>query len=109
MFVDGSITGVPTIPISGVRSVVLTSLLDTQVSPDSSKLLDQYVWHGEASASKAYTVSCSVAAMTMLCVPPPIAAFATHRGCAYAEASIAQAKRLPNVAAFTVAVLRAYS
>jgi hypothetical protein len=66
-----SMTGVPVIPMTGVRSSQFTTPLGTAVAPLGSRL----TFHSGAmalvaSASNAYTLSFSVAANTTLCVPP---------------------------------------
>jgi hypothetical protein len=59
----------------------------TDVSPlvppcvESIRLTCQSCTHGEASASKAYRLSCCVATKTTLCCAPLILRFATHSGC----------------------------
>src|SRR5260221_2465991 len=95
--------------MSGARSAHETSLLKQNVSLVPSKLFVHSVWHGLASASNAYTVSCCVTAMTTLCFTLLIVTFATHSGCAYTAASTVQEKSFPNVAVFTFAVVNAYS
>ena len=76
MSVLGSMTGVPVMPISGVRSPQPLTLLDTAVAPLGSRL----TFHSGAmalvaSASNAYTLSFSVATNTTLCVAPLIVRF----------------------------------
>ena len=71
MSVAGSMTGVPVMPISGVRSPQPLTLLDTAVAPLGSRL----TFHSGAmalvaSASNAYTLSFSVATNTTLCAAP---------------------------------------
>src|ERR1700674_3769042 len=83
VLVDGSITGVPTMPMSGSRSPQPdSSALVTQVSPAAMRLLGlpHRFWQLELSASNAYTVSRWVATKTTLCDAPPIVRFATHNG-----------------------------
>src|SRR6516164_11016432 len=94
VFVDGSITGVPVTPTSGVMSPYPSPTRwpegpeGTEVSPvvppcaESIRLTCHSCTHGEASASKAYRLSCCVAANTTLCCAPLIVRLATHSGCA---------------------------
>src|SRR5262245_13237172 len=90
-FVSQSITGVLVMPTSGViephrrclatRSVVAWNGRASGGSSDT--------WHSGAgaapvaSASNAYTLSCSVAAITTSCGEPFIVRPGTYSGCAY--------------------------
>ncbi|PYT16312.1 MAG: hypothetical protein DMG59_10845 [Acidobacteria bacterium] len=85
----GSITGVPVMPISGTIWPQPRSEAGTVVTP---RLLSRKLTcHSGAafgpallSASKAYTLSCSVATKTTLWVAfPGIATFDRYSGCAY--------------------------
>jgi hypothetical protein len=69
--VAGSMTGVPVMPISGVRSPQPLTLLDTAVAPLGSRLTcHSGAMALVASASNAYTLSFSVATNTTLCTAP---------------------------------------
>ncbi len=79
----GSMTGVPVIPNSGMISVP-TSSEETVVAPAAAPCAVVSIEANQSgfalvppllSASKAYTLSCSVATNTTLCDCPPIVMF----------------------------------
>src|SRR5882762_1941004 len=95
--------------MSGSRSLQETSRLETKVSPLPIRLFDHSGWQELASASKAYTVSCCVTAISTLCFTLPIVTFATHSGCAYTAPSTGQENNFPNVELVTLDGVSAYS
>ena len=106
-------TGVPVIPISGWMSQHSpVSPLGTVVTPAAGlmKLTFQIGELLRPSASKAYTLSCSVDTYTTLRTPTPgMVTLATYSGDACDIPSVWNEKSFPNLDAFTLACVRTVS
>src|SRR5512146_787771 len=101
VLVLGSITGVPVMPTSGPRPVrppegsAVPNC--TGVTPVERKLtFHSGAW--EVSASRAYTLSCSVATKITLCVPlPGMLRLGTYRGWAKTRPSTLYLNSMPKL------------
>jgi len=96
-------TGVDVIPTSGAMNGQAVSLAGTAVAPFFRKLTCHKGAEGFPYASKAYTLSCSVATKTTSCLPfPGISTPARKSGCAYTSPSTFMVKSFPNCCGLTL-------
>src|SRR5579864_4188538 len=111
---DGSITGVPVMPVTGPREMLSHSRSSRGAVFSSTGMrftlgLDHTALHPRSSASKAYRLSFSVAMKTTLCRWPLICKLAIQRGWAKTHPSTGHEKIFPNLLLTTFSPVRAYS
>src|SRR6478672_5630359 len=112
VLLEGSITGVETIPIC-VNAVVPEqpwTLTGTAVAPDGSRLFIHSAEVVPEFASKAYTVSFIVATYTTLC-SPLLGMFTSgkYKGCPTTNPSTDFVNNFPKVLTFTLAGVSTFS